>query len=321
MSPRRVRRSPRRGLALGLAALALVAGLLAASPRHRAFYTRLFGRAPAVRPPAGAPVPRREPRSPAERWPSGFATPISPPTSPPAEAPAPGSPRPALAAVPRGGPGDQVAVPIVDEVPDRLPQAGVPPAWDLKEFSGRAEVDVVNEDGRVALRLGSERSSYALYRDVVVDPQEFPVLTWAWKVTRLPAGGDIRERARDDQAAQVYVIFPRWPFPRIHSDVLGYIWDSRAPAGLRLTSTQSANVKLVVLESGPERLGQWVSEERDVYQDYLALFGRDPPRIGKIAVMIDSNDTGSRAEALVGELTFRRAAPGSPGPARPPGGS
>jgi hypothetical protein len=74
-----------------------------------------------------------------------------------------------------------------------------------------------------------------------------------------------------------------------------------------MTSPQSSNVKLTVLESGAARLGQWVHEERNVYQDYVNLFGKEPPQVGKVAIMIDANDTRSQAEAFVGDLTFHRA--------------
>jgi len=339
MKRRRRRRVRGVGIALAAGIALAIAALLVVSPRHRAFYSRLLGSpppsAPAVTapppPPAAvgpvptpAPPPSRYPAappqaappSPASPRPQGFATPIPPepsPTAPPSAAPKPKTPPPpaqpslTVTKVPRGGPGEEVVVKVVDEIPPRLPFSGVPPPWELKELAGRAQVEVVRDEDRVVLRLQSERSSYALYRDVVLDVKEFPLLAWSWKITKLPAGGDIRERTTDDQAGQVYVIFPRWPFPRINSDVVGYVWDSQAPVGLRLTSPQASNVKLVVLQSGAGRLGQWVREERNVYQDYVELFGKEPPRVGQIAIMIDSNDTRSQAEALVDELVFRRA--------------
>ncbi len=187
-----------------------------------------------------------------------------------------------------------------------------PSGWNLKEFVGQAQVEVVREDGRLALHLVSQGTSFALYRDVALNPKQFPILTWRWKVVKLPIGGDIRDRTTDDQAAQVYLIFPRWPFPRINSEVVGYIWDSRAPAGTKLSSPKAANVKVVVLESGAERLGQWVQEERNVYQDYVELFNKEPPRLGLVAVMVDSNDTRSQAEAFIEDLVFLRPSPRHP---------
>jgi hypothetical protein len=203
----------------------------------------------------------------------------------------------------------RVPVALADRPPARLPADGVPPGWELKEFAGRAEVELVRDEGRLAVRLRSERASFAIYRDAVVDLDQHPRLRWSWKVTRLPAQGDVRDRGRDDQAAQLYVVFPRWPSPRTASDVIGYVWDSRAPAGTRLTSARADNVRIIVVESGRARLDRWVSYERDVAEDHRALFGRPPPRVGKVALMTDANDTRSETEALFADLNFGPAKP------------
>ena len=182
----------------------------------------------------------------------------------------------------------------------------MPLGWELKEFTGDASVELVRNEGRVALRLRSAGTSFALHRDVVLDVRQFPSLAWSWKALRLPVAGDVRDPTHDDQAAQVYVIFPRWPSPATASDVIGYVWDSRAPAGTMLRHPRAPNVRIVVLQSGAGRLETWVREQRNVAEDYRALFGRQPPRLGKVALMIDSNDTHSEAEALFGDLTFSR---------------
>ncbi|MBI2159258.1 MAG: DUF3047 domain-containing protein [Candidatus Rokubacteria bacterium] len=182
----------------------------------------------------------------------------------------------------------------------------MPPGWELKEFAGRAAIELVRGDPGLAIRLRSAQASFALYRDVIVDLREFPVLAWQWRVARLPAAGDVRELAADDQAAQVYVIFPRWPAPLVNSEVIGYVWDSQAPVGTRLASLKAPNVRIIVVESGASRLDAWQPQERNVAEDYLALFGRQPPRVGQVALMIDANDTRSDAEALFAEIAFSR---------------
>jgi hypothetical protein len=221
-----------------------------------------------------------------------------------------GSPRPAGdAGREGGGVADgraRVDVPFLLRPAAQVPETA-PPGWTLKEFAGQADVLLQRVDGRVTVRLRSDGSSFALYRDVLVDPNDMPILSWTWKALRLPAGGDVRVAALDDQAAQIYVIFPRWPSPLINSDVIGYIWDTTAPVGARLTSPRAENVKLIVVESGSENLGRWLRYERNVLDDYVTLFGKRPPRVGKVAVMIDSNDTRSGAEAMWTDLAFQRA--------------
>ena len=174
----------------------------------------------------------------------------------------------------------------------------------------RFDVELVRADGRLAMRLRSDGASFALHRDVVVDLKAFPYLTWTWKVTQIPAAGDVRDGARDDQAAQLYVIFPRWPSPRTASDVIGYVWDSHAPAGTQLTHPRASNVRIVVVESGRTAIDRWQRYQRNLADDYVALFGKPAPRVGKIALMIDGNDTKAAAEAFIGDIFFSQTTAG-----------
>ena len=203
--------------------------------------------------------------------------------------------------------GAGLKVPVSDDSPFRLPVTGVPSGWELRQFAGHADISLVRGERGLAVQLRSEQSSFALYRDVVVSLDEFPVLTWSWKVARLPARGDVREAGRDDQAAQVYVVFPRWPSPRTNSDVIGYVWDTTAPVGTTVPSPRAPNVRIIVVASGSVGLGAWQHYQRNVAEDYRALFRRRPPRVGTVALMIDTNDTGTIAEATIGQLIFARA--------------
>jgi len=180
-----------------------------------------------------------------------------------------------------------------------------PRGWKVKEWKGKADISVVKAPFGNVVHLRSSGSSSALYREMDLDLKEFPYLNWRWKVTKIPRGADVRRRSADDQAAQVYVIFPRWP-ERVNSKLVGYIWDSSAPAGLTLHSTKSKNTRYVVMRSGPDGLGDWFQEKRNVYEDYRALFKEDPPKAGSVSIMIDSDDTDSSAEAFIGDIYFSR---------------
>lgn len=299
----------------------MILGLVLTSSRHRSFYLGSGGEEwpPAPSPRAAAPqeghptlssraasavrkVAAAAPRVQTFGLPLGPRNEAIPAASLPDVSPA----RRGKARPPRPDAQGRVRVPIADALPVRLPAAEVPLGWDLTEFAGRGGIEVVRDEGRAALRLRSERGSFALHRDVVLNLKEYPMLEWSWKAVRLPAGADGRERAADDQVAQVYIIIPRWPFPRVNSDVVGYLWDTRAPIGTRITNPQASNVRSLVVESGYQRLGSWVREERDVYRDYVDLFGREPSRVGKVAILTDSNDTGTESEVLIDDLVFFR---------------
>lgn len=65
--------------------------------------------------------------------------------------------------------------------------------------------------------------------------------------------------------------------------------------------------KMIVVESGARRIGSWIEEERNVYQDYLSAFGEEPPAINGIAIMTDTDNTKERAVAFYGDIEFVRA--------------
>jgi Protein of unknown function (DUF3047) len=101
----------------------------------------------------------------------------------------------------------------------------------------------------------------------------------------------------------VYVVWPRPP-EMLRSRIIGYIWDTLAPAGTVIPSASTRTVTYVVLRSGPELLGKWLTERRDVREDYRRIHGAEPEPPGAVALAVDSNDTGSVAESYVGELRF-----------------
>jgi Protein of unknown function (DUF3047) len=284
------RRRARRRLArvvitVALATFVVAVGvILAVSPRHRAFYLGNLGRATeAAR--VNATAENAAARGPGRGARHRTTVRVTVPTQ---------------------DAQGRVRVPVADVVPWALPAEGVPAGWDLKEFAGKPEVELVRADGRLALRLRSESSSFALYRDVVVDPNAQPRLAWSWKVMRLPIDGDARHPARNDQAAGVYVVFPRWPAPITTSAILGYVWDTAAPVGTVVTVERAPNVRLIVVQSGVSGLKEWRRYDRDLARDYAAVFGAPPGRVGKLALMTDADDTRGLGEVFIADLLFQR---------------
>jgi hypothetical protein len=122
----------------------------------------------------------------------------------------------------------------------------------------------------------------------------------------LPKGGDARKKATDDQALQIYVTFPRFP-NAVRSRVIGYIWDTTAPAGTIVKSQKTGLVTYVVMRSGDIDIGKWVTETRNVCEDYRKIYGEEPEeKVEALSIGIDSDDTRSRAEGYVAEILFRK---------------
>src|SRR5581483_6071830 len=136
-----------------------------------------------------------------------------------------------------------------------------------------------------------------------VDLTATPILEWSWKVVALPAGADSRRKETDDQAAQLYVTWPRFP-EAVRSRIIGYIWDTTAPAGSVIKSQKTGTVTYVVLRSGTADLGKWVTERRNVREDFKRIYGEEPDAPSILSVGIDSDDVKGSAESYMGPIRF-----------------
>lgn len=180
---------------------------------------------------------------------------------------------------------------------------GVPKAWELAEKSGQASLSLANVDGLNALVMRSADTSFSIQRHIKVDLKQYPILTWKWKVTKLPAGGDFRKAKTDDQAAQLFLALSR-------TRAIVYIWDTTAPQGLIAEALvpPPMRIKVVVMRSGPSQTGKWITETRNVYQDYRKLFGGgdNPVVVSGMRVQINSQHTKTSAESCFADLVFKK---------------
>jgi hypothetical protein len=182
-----------------------------------------------------------------------------------------------------------------------LDAGGVPAGWQLNEKYGKADFAVTKDNDISTVRLRSANTSFSLQKKVNVDLRRFPVLSWKWKVAKLPEGGDCRKSKTDDQAAQLFVAFTK-------SKSIVYIWDTSAPQGLTKDTTPVPlmHVQVVVVQSGAARTRIWVTETRNVYEDYKKLFGEEPPPASGMRLQINSQHTGTSAESYFADVVFKK---------------
>ena len=185
--------------------------------------------------------------------------------------------------------------------------------WEEKTFKGQTNFLVLKEGSLNYLSSKSEDACTGLF--VKMEQPSTPDLwvSWKWRAHEFPQKKHpelLSNRSEDDFAARFYVIFLASNFFR--SDVIEYIWDEKFPPGTSADSPYSERVKLLVIRSGapgPEN-GGWISEERNPYEDYQKLFGKAPRNpVGMVAVMSDSDNTGTRASADFAEIVLKRKEP------------
>ena len=182
-------------------------------------------------------------------------------------------------------------------------EKGLPLDWELKEKEGTPIIKLEKEDDIYALHLISEQSSFGLTKKINIDIKEYPYINFRWKVIELPRNGDFRKKETDDQAAQIYVAFGTF---KLTAKIVGYLWENKAPKLITGVSPAWSKTRVIVLESGPEKIGKWVCEKRNIYNDYKELFEKEPPKAELVSLYINSQHSKSRAESYFGEIYFSK---------------
>ena len=184
---------------------------------------------------------------------------------------------------------------------------GIPPGWEGHKWgSPKYDFTVVQDGDKKVLLLKSDNDSSTITKELKIDAKQYPIIEWRWKVIEIPPRGDARKGETDDEAAQLYVIFPRFP-TAVRSRIIGYIWDSTQPVGATFPSDKVGTVRFIVLRSGSADLGKWVTETRNVIDDFKMLYGEEPGEaVGAVTISINSQNTSSRAESAFGEILFKK---------------
>ena len=213
---------------------------------------------------------------------------------------------PAIFAAVAAAPAETPTIVVEDWSRQPPGRAGIPEGWTGHSWgSPKYDLTVISDGSDRVLHLRSRGDNSTISKEIKVDVKTHPVLVWRWKVVTLPARGDCRRKAVDDEAGQVYVAFPRFP-TSMRSRIIGYVWDTTAPAGTIVQSESSRLVTYVVVRSGTADLGRWLTETRNVYEDYTRIYGEAPTETaGAVSVAIDSNDTRTSAESYLGTILFR----------------
>lgn len=206
------------------------------------------------------------------------------------------------------------------------PSGSWPEGWKPLTFPKIAQhtaYSLVRDGDRVAVKATSQASSSGYTKEILIDPKEYPIIQWQWKVSNILKAGNVAKKEGDDYPARIYVTFQYdsakvglfgkakyeaakliyGQYPPLGA--INYIWESRAPVGTSVSNPYTEQVHMIVVESGSAKLNTWITEERNVYEDYKRAFGEEPPMISGIAIMTDTDNTGESAIAYYGDIVFK----------------
>lgn len=194
--------------------------------------------------------------------------------------------------------------------------------WILRNVKHQSVYSIVQDDSPVVMAK-ADGSASGLMRDIVIDPHKRPIITWRWKVAHVIEGSDIARKESNDSPARVYVAFAydinrlgllerlkygaarHFYSSSLPLRAISYTWANETPKDSVVPMPYTAWFSQIVIENAGSPTNQWITEKRDVYEDYRKVFGEAPTAVTGVAIMTNTDNMGGHATAWYGDIVFK----------------
>jgi hypothetical protein len=175
-------------------------------------------------------------------------------------------------------------------------------------------------EGRPAWLAKADSSASLLRRRVQVGVTAQTTVEFSWWVAATIQNADLSDADTADSPVRVVFAFAgdvsrlsmrnRLQFQMAEAlmgeappyATLMYVWDNRAEPESLLPGARSDRVQKIVVERGEANLRRWRTYRRSLTADFQRAFGEEPGMLVGIALLTDSDNTRSKAEAWYGDV-------------------
>jgi hypothetical protein len=176
--------------------------------------------------------------------------------------------------------------------------------WKDRDKNRPNYYTVEEEAGNKFLHADSHDQDIIIGKEFRWKLKDYPILNFRMRVHAFPPRGDEID-GPVDSAAAIYVVFSQnfFGIPKI----IKYVWSSTLPVGTIDRRKKFARPWIIVVGSGSEKLGEWITVRRNLIEDFDATFGGKPAdRPKSIGIMSDSEATNSASIADYDDIWVER---------------
>ena len=197
--------------------------------------------------------------------------------------------------------------------------------WETVKLPGKVNTkyNLSTLNAQSALQANANSSASMLRKTLRLEPHQLNALSFAWQVPQLLPNADMAARDLDDSPVRLVLAFEgdRSQFSAKNAMLneltqvitgqpmpyatLMYVWCNKRPVGTVIENPRTDRVRKIVVESGADRLNQWLSYERNIKADYEKAFGEAPGALIGIGLMTDSDNTRGKAVAWYGPIELK----------------
>jgi len=224
-------------------------------------------------------------------------------------------------------------IPAQDELPKfsaETPRDGMPNGWNFYRIAPYKKNTVYRLEtyqGKTVLSANSKTSASGLAVKLRPRQANNLWLQWEWKALGALPDADNAESYQDDAPLRILVAFDgnksklslkekmTFEMANLISGqempyaTLMYIWSGKSPIDTVITNAHTSRIKMIVVDSGWENLGNWHKHQRDLAADYRHVYGEAPGEVIGIALLTDTDNTKSETRAIYGDIELIRKIP------------
>ncbi len=204
---------------------------------------------------------------------------------------------------------------------------GMPNGWNfyrIAPYKKNTVYRLENYQGKTVLSANSKTSASGLAVKLRPRQANNLWLQWEWKALGAIPEADNADGVRDDAPLRILVAFDgnksKLPLKEkmtfemanlisgqeMPYATLMYIWSGKSPVDTIITNAHTSRIKMIVVDSGWDNLGQWHKHQRDLAADYKRAYGEAPGELIGIALLTDTDNTKSETRALYGDIELVR---------------
>ena len=196
--------------------------------------------------------------------------------------------------------------------------------WETVKIPGKREThySLVRLSHGNSLMANAQSSASMLRHDLRIEPDRLNAMKFSWQIQKLIEGADMAQRDLEDSPVRLVLAFegdrsqfsPKNAMLSELSNALSgrpmpyatlmYVWCNQRPVDSVIQNPRTDRIRKLVVESGPSRLNQWVTYERNIRADYEKAFGEPPGALIGIGIMTDSDNTHRHAQAWYGAIAL-----------------
>jgi hypothetical protein len=196
--------------------------------------------------------------------------------------------------------------------------------WESVKIPGKlaTEYSLVRLNNRNKLKANAQASASMLRQDLHIEPERLNALSFSWQIQELIADADMSQRETEDSPVRLVLAFDgdRSQFSAKNAMLselshavsgkpmpyatLMYVWCNHRPVNSVIHNPRTDRIRKIVIESGPQRVNQLISYQRNIKADFEKAFGEAPGALIGIAIMTDTDNTRSHAQAWYGPISL-----------------